>query len=279
MSEKNRHAKQQASGPRAFLFAAMLGFAKAAQLAPHDRLLIDHPVIELPSAQQPRLYEDLPLYRGRLDSLQPGDLAGTGGLVKLYSPKVFSPKVEFASIRLLTPLIPLSSGLFQAYDISALDQKGKEIEGGVLSAQDHVLFSTQRTDEEVDQILSANRVTLQEVVRAVSQEFGSSAELPPESAQAAIETLDNHRDLLTDSLAAQLRATRHDIAILTQQLTETQRAFTETVETLQKAYDLRSIVRETPKRLTEEAIDQTVVEAAKQAAKILAKAIAAALLS
>lgn len=270
--------KPQTTRSRSFLFAAMLGFARAAQLAPRDDLLVDTVAIELPAAHQPRYYEDLPLYHGRLDELSSDDLVGTGDLVKLYSSTVFRSGIEFASIRLLTSVMPLSSGLFQAYDLFAIDECGKGVENGVLPAEDVVLFASERTGVERQQILTANKATLEEVVGAISQEFGRSPDFPPEAAQAVMTTLSDHRELLVESLHNQLQAVRNDLVILSRELINTQRAFAETVETLQRTYDLKALIRETSRRLTEEAIDQTVVLAAKQAARVLVKAIAAALL-
>ena len=270
-------AKARTSTGKALLASAMLGFTRAAQLAPQDESLFDPVGIEWSVADQQRPRLELPpSYTGRLSDLSSRHLLGTGDLLRDYSGRLFPSGTEYAYATLLNSALPLRSAIFNAYELSALDAAGRPLDGN-LSASDQILLPGTNSVVDVERIAGSNIRTLEVILRHFIDEVRKSPDLPQESARVIAETVEHRLDDLASMLQFEFSAIRQDISVLRHELRENQRAIAETVAHLGGKFDLKKIVKETPKRLVEDVVDEGVVAGAKAAAVVVIKLLAAAI--
>lgn len=268
---------ERASSGKALLTAAMLGFSRASQLAPQDRRLFDPAEIQWSiDEHQPERLDHLPSYRGAISALSSKDLRGTGDLLKEYSSRLFWPDAEFASITYLNQGLPLYSDLFRAYELDVVDVSGRPLNHQLRLSSKILLPGTQSLAD-VERVTSPNVATSRAIIANFADEVRKAPELPPESVRAISAAFERRYDELAELLQMELTGIRHDISVLGQSLRENQRAITETVTHLGSRLDLREIVKDAPKRLAEDVVDDSIVAAAKAAATTVIRLLAAAI--
>jgi hypothetical protein len=256
------------------LFASMLGFASATELAVTSKYITQPVPIEckldpVGKTLAHKMCESAQLsyYSGRISDLLPEDLDDTGLLVKAYAPKLFLPSADIITLHNITPTLRMHSGHFQVYDI--------ENAYSILTQTQNIVLPGSKTAKDVmKSFATINYAATSSIVSTFASEVRHSKEVPLPHAERIYRAMNEQHDLLTQHVEHQFKAIREDISNLQSSLRKNELALAEMLEMDNHRHSLRGIIEATPRRMVEHGVDQVVISAAK----VFAKAIAGAFL-
>lgn len=269
--------------PAELVIAAMLGLGGATGLAPGRLPTISPvPVEYVPQKEvegesgrvfKNKLREELilPHYTGRLAELLDSDLAGAGSLVRLYAPRLFVPSNDVLTLHLATRTFrDLQSGLLEVVDVENSNQ--------YLRPGPSILFAGRSADQVEDIARRLNFPTAVALAEALVDNVAAEGSLDRKIRLAVESAMRREKEGIAREALLQIRQLQSEMVVLRAQMAGNQRALAESSARLAAKIDLKQMVRETPKRLLEDAVDRGIVDMAKSGLKLAGKLLAVSLL-
>lgn len=266
-------AKKRPGGVSKVLLAAMLGFADATGLDTLsevrkgaqriERMIdVDRMAPGPEAVRKARQVQTLPHYSGRVADLQAHHLAGSGLLLRHFSPRLLLPSVRKLDVDNSTELYVPPSDLVTVFDFEDAEK--------ILRPGPRVVVESSETEEEVLETVEAGVEHAGAFLDAVVSQVKATRELSEKQADRIVTAIHEEGAAVQKLLRNEFQKLHLALRRVPEEIRASERVLVETPDTLASRLDVGKVFKEMPQRLIEDVAD----EGAKRAAKAGLKAAA-----